>query len=39
MPSDIPTMSHMTNAPIASQKVTGAARVISDITYSWRVNE
>ena len=39
MPRDMPTVIQMMNAPIASQKVTGAARVISDITVSWRAKE
>ena len=32
-------MIQMMNAPIASQKVTGAARVIRDRTSSCRLNE
>ena len=39
MPRVIPATIQRMNAPIASQKVTGAARAISDITVSCRVNE
>ena len=33
IPSEMPTTSQRTNAPIASQNVTGAARVISANTW------
>ncbi len=39
MPSEMPALSHSRNAPIASQKVTGTALPMIDVTSSCRVNE
>ena len=39
IPSDTPTESQRTNAPIARERVTGNASATRVVTHSWRLNE